>query len=346
MKFITAFMAVFLFMNPIRLLKQLILLFALLAAPLRADDSTRVITLVFGGDVTLANHFSAYVKDDYAYAFKKMPLFKRADIAMINLENPLTVSNDKQEKLFNFKAAPRLVQVLTEGGIDLVTLGNNHIYDFGQNGLLETLEVLNKKGIYYTGAGRNVKEAHHPLILKRRGIRLAFFSYYGTHKHSNSHPATIDSAGTAMRRIALIRRDIENFRPLADVIIVNFHWGLEKENYPQKEQIRLAHQVIEAGADLIIGHHPHVLQGVELYKGKAVFYSLGNFIFGGNSRTHEFSAVARVEISRRDGEVSIKPFLMPVEIDHWQPAPADSLGAAAVIDSVKKYSKIFKHSIF
>ncbi len=338
-------MAVFLFMSPVFLLKYVLLTGLLFTSLSRAGDSTRV-SLVFGGDVTLANHFSRYIKDDFDYAFKKLPLFRQADIAMVNLENPLTVSNEKTEKLFNFKADPQLVRVLSSGGVDLVTLANNHIYDFNQSGLLETLEVLSGHGIHYTGAGRLHDEAHHPLILRRKGLRLGFFSYYGTHKHSNSHPATADSAGTAMRRIALIRRDIEKYRHLTDVIIVNFHWGLEKEHYPQKEQIRLAHQVIDAGADLIIGHHPHVLQGVELYKGKAVFYSLGNFIFGGNSRTYELSALAAVDIHRLGEELLIKPRLVPIEIDHWQPAVLDSLRARSVIDSVRKYSQIFEHSIF
>ncbi len=345
MNYITAFMAVFLFMSPKSFLKQFLLPLLLFSSLIRAADSTSI-RLVFGGDVTLANHFSHYIKQDYAYAFKKLPLFRQADIAMVNLENPLTVSRDKTEKLFNFKAAPALVQVLKLGGVDLVTLANNHIYDFSQSGLLETLEILNRHGIYYTGAGRLDEEAHHPIILKRGGIRLGFFSYYGTHRHSNSHPATPDSAGTAMRRIALIRRDFEKYRHLTDVIIVNFHWGLEKEHYPQPEQIRLAHQVIDAGADLIIGHHPHVLQGVELYKGKAVFYSLGNFIFGGNSRTYEQSALALVDIVGRGTQQFIKPGLIPIEIDHWQPAVLDSLRARSVIDSVKKYSQIFEHTIF
>ncbi len=345
MNYITAFMAVFLFMRPKSFLKRMILAGLMFTALSQAADSTRV-TLIFGGDVTLANHFGRYVKNDFAYAFKKLDIFRQADIAMVNLENPLTVSTDKTEKLFNFKAAPQLAEVLSSGGVDLVTLANNHIYDFNQSGLLETLEVLNRRGIYYTGAGRMEEEAHHPLILKRKGLRLGFFSYYGTHKHSNSHPATADSAGTAMRRIGLIRRDIEKYRDLTDVIIVNFHWGLEKEHYPQKEQIRLAHQVIDAGADLIIGHHPHVLQGVELYKGKAVFYSLGNFIFGGNSRTYELSALAAVDIFKNKEGPVIKPRLVPIEIDHWQPSVLDSLRAKSVIDSVRKYSQIFEHSIF
>ncbi|RMH62752.1 MAG: CapA family protein [Calditrichaeota bacterium] len=312
---------------------------------LSAQDSTRL-TLYFTGDVTLANHFAHYVKDDYAYASRHLSMLKQADIAMVNLENPLTRSTEKTEKKFNFKAAPRYVRVLTQAGIDIVTIANNHIYDYGQSGLLETLETLHAARIDYTGAGRHFDEAHHPVILRRKGIRLGFFSYYGLGRHSNSHPATADSAGTAMRLYEGIRRDIERFTPLTDVIIINFHWGIEKEHYPQPEQIRLAHRVLDAGADVIIGHHPHVLQGVELYKGKPVFYSLGNFIFGGNSRTYERSAMARVDLIKKSGGIEIHPSLVPVEIDHWQPRLLTGKPARAVMDSVAKYSEIFQSSIF
>ena len=317
---------------------------ALLQKALTADSSK--VTLLFTGDVTLANHFAAYVKDDYAYASRAFSLLKESDISMVNLENPLTHAVTKTEKKFNFKAAPGYIEVLRRAGIDIVTIANNHIYDYGQQGVLETLETLRNGRIFYTGAGRHYEEAHHPVILRRKGIRFGFFSYYGLGRHSDSHPATADSAGTAMRLFPGIRRDLQRFRHLCDIIIVNFHWGIEREHYPQPEQIRLAHRVIEAGADMIIGHHPHVLQGVELYKGKPVFYSLGNFIFGGNSRTYEQSAVARIEVSKKNGCFTLRPELIPVEIIYWQPRPLKGDDARALLDSVATYSKIFKSSIF
>lgn len=300
------------------------------------------IVLNFTGDVTLSNHFEYHVKSDYNYAFKNLKWFSQADISMVNFENPLTTRGEKSEKKFNFRARPDYVKVLLAGGVDIVTLANNHIYDYGQIGLEDTIEYLKKAGIKYVGAGRNEREARHPVIYYIKGKRIAFFGYYGTGKHSNSHPATADSAGTAMRSLSWIKKDIKAFREKVDYIIVNFHWGDEKATYPSPGQIDFAHKVIDYGADVIVGHHPHVLQGVELYKGKVIAYSLGNFIFGGNSRRYEQTAILQVKIKRD----TVLAEMIPIEVKAWQPQRLTGVAAHALTDSLKTRSSIFKYSVF
>ncbi|NOG47678.1 MAG: CapA family protein [Calditrichaeota bacterium] len=313
-----------------------------LVSPLFAKVDSTSIQLYFTGDVTLSNHFERHVKDSTGYAFKKLKWFSEADISMINLENPLTARGKKVEKAFNFRAKPNYAKILVDGGIDIVTIANNHIYDYGAEGLHDTILKLVENNIQYVGAGRNIYEAQHPVIFYIKGKKIAYYAFYGTHKHSDSYPATEDSAGTAMRRLNIIKESIGRFRSQVDFVIVNFHWGREKAEYPGKDQIQFAHTVIGYGADIIVGHHPHVLQGIEKYKGKIIAYSLGNFIFGGNSRKSYKTAILEINISGNDVEASI----IPIQVNYWQPFRLEGAEAKSVLNLVEKLSENFDESIF
>ncbi len=305
------------------------------------------ITLVFGGDVTFANHFEYHVKSKYDYPFAKLPILKAADIAMVNLENPMTKGGVPTDKPFVFKAKPEYLNVLKNGGVDIVTLANNHIYDYRESGLVKTIAHLNDFGIKFVGAGRNIEEARRPVIFDVKGVKIAFFGYYGLRRHSESHPATLDSAGTAKRSLKYIRDDVKKIRPAVDLIIVNLHWGREKENFPEDDQIHFAHRVIDYGADLIVGHHPHVLQGIERYKNRTIAYSLGNFIFGGNSRTSELTGILKITINSKNPH-HYQTELLPVQVNYWQPTLLEENSGEAlnVIEMVKKNSAIFDQTIF
>jgi len=240
------------------------------AQDISADSAKAV--LYFTGDVTLAEHFESHVGDSIDYAFDKLKWLADADLSMVNLENPLTTRGHPVQKEYTFRARPDYAKILKNAGIDIVTLANNHIYDFGPVGLGDTVDKLLAENIYFVGAGRNIYEARHPVIFYIKGLRIACFAYYGTHKHSDSHPALEDSSGTALRQLPLIKEDIEKYRPQVDYIIINFHWGTEKAQYPGQDQIDFAHSVIDYGADVIVGHHPHVLQGIEKYKNKIKYF--------------------------------------------------------------------------
>ena len=328
-------MAVFLFM-----LKNFFFITGIfLSFVLSQEQNVRIL---FTGDVTLSNHFESHTNDNFDYAFAKLPWFKEADITMVNLENPLTTEGIASDKQFVFKARPDYVNILKKAGIDIVTLANNHIYDFGDTGLLNTLEYLDKNNIYYSGAGRHDTEARHPVIFFKKGLKLAFLSYYGTHKHSDSNPAENIIPGTAMRRLDIIKEDITKIRNDVDYIFINFHWGIEKSDYPGADQIDFAHSVIDFGADFVIGHHPHVLQGVEKYNNKIIAYSLGNFIFGGNSRTQEDTAIIEIIVNKDDYNIN----LIPMRVEYWQPYKLTGQDSLNVLNQIKNKSEIFKNPIF
>jgi len=318
---------------------------AQVVAKARCTTAPKQITLNFGGDVTLADYFQWYVGKRYSYPFAKLKAFGRADISMVNLENPLTKRGRVRDKPYVFRALPEYVRILQNGGIDLVNLANNHIYDYSRQGLLDTIQKLDAAGIFHVGAGRNLAAARQPVILTVKGVRLGFLAYYGLRAHSESHPATADSAGTALRNLRFIRQDIQNLKAKTDLIIVNFHWGREKQIEPDAEQIYFAHKTIDYGADLIVGHHPHVWQGLEKYKGKIIAYSLGNFIFGGNSRKHETSAFLRVYVSVKSKQVNGVE-IIPVQINYWQPQLLSGAEAQNFIHRLKQISSHFKKSIF
>ncbi len=330
-------------LNRISLFGWLFLLLFLPETGTLAAETDSLLVIHFAGDVVFANHFEYYVKNRFDYPFKQFRVFSEADISMVNLENPLTTATEASKKPFVFRARPEYVHVLQNGGIDIVTLANNHMYDYKQDGLLETIQHLDKAGIAHVGAGKDEAEARSPVIFRKKGLRIGFLAYYGLRRHSGCHPATADSAGTALRDLRFIRRDIRALRDSVDFIFVNFHWGLEKEHIPQKEQIWFAHKTIDYGADMIIGHHPHVLQGIERYKGKYIVYSLGNFIFGGNSRKHETSAVLRVTIHTHPRTLK-SVSIVPIQVDYWQPHLLLGTAAKTVVDSVKKYSSVFTQS--
>jgi poly-gamma-glutamate synthesis protein (capsule biosynthesis protein) len=234
-------------------------------------------------------------------------LFRSADLVMVNCETAITRSERKEPKQFNFKMNPDLVGVFPKSGISLVTLANNHVYDYGVEGLRDTLRYLDQAGVEYVGAGMNLAEARKPVIRDIKGKRFAFLGY------GNYSPATEKGPGVAYRYAEHVTEDVRRVKDSgADIVIVNFHWGVERATEPTARDKALAYLAIESGADVIVGHHPHVLQPVELYKGKVIAYSLGNFVFGGNRRAGKDSALLEILVAP-SGDISHR--LLPIRID-------------------------------
>lgn len=233
------------------------------------------ILINFAGDCTLgtdknfneSTSLPAMLKsknNDFSYFFKNVkPIFKKDDLTIVNLEGPLT-RHDKinTNKQFNFKGDPELAKALVEGDIEAVNLANNHTFDYGQMGFNDTKNALEANNINYFGAdNKYIKEI--------KGIKFGFLGY------------EIWNDSSPMKE--KIKKDIEEFKSQRAIVVINAHWGIERDYKPYAVQKNMAHFAIDNGADLIIGHHPHVLQSVEKYKDKFIFYSLGNFAFGGNS---------------------------------------------------------------
>lgn len=243
------------------------------------------VTLLFGGDVLLSSHvLSAYQKAGGIHGVLDegyLSAIRDADFFMVNEEFPFSSRGvQAQDKQYTFRLEPERVSVFREMGIDAVTLANNHALDFGVDALLDTCAVLDGAGIMRTGAGADLAEAKKPVEMELGGRRIAVIGATRVIPESGwaagkNHPGMLSSYD-ATALLAEIRAQKQDGK----IVIVYVHWGVEKDEKPQEYQRMLGQQYIDAGADLVVGAHPHVLQGIEYYKGKPIVYSLGNFVFG------------------------------------------------------------------
>ena len=204
-------------------------------------------------------------------------LIQGADLAIANFENPAPNSFRWHTSGTVFSANPKLIDGLRTAGIDWVSLGNNHIRDAGANGIIQTIANLENRGIAWSGAGKNLAEARRPAILQAAGIKVAFLGYDTV---AGYYAASATRAGNAQMSAAVVKADVAAARKAgADLVVVFPHWGAEYDATPSPSQQRLARAVIDAGADMIIGNHAHWAAAMEIYKGKPIWYALGNFIF-------------------------------------------------------------------
>lgn len=313
---------------------------SLLPLRLSAGDAASPVVLRFGGDVLLGARYEEGVGEDMYRAFHEFELFRNDDITLVNLENPVTTRGKARTKPFTFRMHPRFLPLLTKAGIDVVTLANNHIYDFGREGLFDTIEYLDSIGVKHVGAGRNEDEARTPVVVNTRGTTIGFLGYYGP---GESPAATRTRGGVAPRNLRIIREDIVRLKEhKVDYIVVTFHWGTEKATHPDKSQQAMARAVIDAGADAVIGHHPHVLQGIELYKHGVIAYSLGNLVFGGNSRHTYDTAVFEIQLNGNNRTYR----LIPVGVREWSARVLEGDESDHVVRKVRNLSRIFNKSIF
>ena len=259
-----------------------------------ADNEAR---LLFCGDVMLDWGIrDVCAKEGYAYPLKKISGFLSSfDYCFCNLECPVSSTGEPHiDKKYIFLAEPESVEVLVRGSIRGVSLANNHMLDFGMDAMLNTAAILAKNGIRSTGAGLDYDDAHLPVLAVINSSRIAISAYTNI-GYADTY-ATRTSPGLAMASADAIRKDIQRLRNYNDIIIIVLHWGDEYSDYPTQGQIDLAHAVIDSGADAVIGHHSHVYQGVEIYRKKPIFYSLGNFLFGSTNENGRDNIVAALWI--------------------------------------------------
>lgn len=246
-------------------------------------ETPEEVTLVFAGDIYL----SSYVQNNYnsngIYGIVSELLLtemQQADIAMGNQEFPFSVGGTKApDKQFNFRVDPMYTKILAEMGIDVVGLANNHALDYGTEALNDTFTALETAGIAYVGAGADLTRAMQPCIIQAGQRSFGFLAAsrvipevgWNVENQQPGMLCTYDST--------LLCQAIQEAKKQCDFLTVYVHWGIEKSNTPEEYQKQLAYKYIDAGADLVIGSHPHVLQGIEYYNGKPIVYSLGNYIF-------------------------------------------------------------------
>lgn len=238
------------------------------------------VVITFAGDVMMDRGVKSSVKNnflgDYNELFKNVEIFKNDDISFVNLEGPVSDLGYNVGSKYSFRMDPKVIPVLKDTGIDIVSFANNHVGDYTVKAFTDTLKRLNDGGILYAGVGHNYTEATQPTVIEKNNIKTCFLAY------SDVGPDWI-KAGDEKPGI-LIASDpkfavtITDAKRNCDALIVSFHFGDEYKPHT-KRQAKLAHLALDSGADIVVGHHPHVPQDIEIYNGKPIIYSLGNFLF-------------------------------------------------------------------
>ena len=296
------------------------------------------ITVSMVGDCTLgtdvnfdqSTSFDAFyqMKNDPGYFFQNVKdIFTADDLTVANMEGTLTTSNDRQQKTFAFKGDPSYTEILTRGGVEATNLANNHSRDYGDQSYEDTIQYLEAAGITTFGYDRTA-------VMDVKGIKVGLIGIYELK----------DGLGRQQQVIDTIQEVKDQG---AQVIIVSFHWGTEKSNVPDDIQKTLAHLAVDQGADLVVGHHPHVLQGIEKYQGKNIVYSLGNFCFGGNKNPSDkdtmiFQQTFTVENGElvEDDVTNIIPCSLSSEsgYNNYQPMVLEGSEKERVLQKIEEFS--------
>ena len=281
--------------------------------------------LLFAGDVMFSRAVRRAIlaARDPALPFRKLaPLMSAADISFINLETPFSDTGPYHEGGLVFHAAPETIAGLTLAGISVVSTANNHSRDCGAHGVEYTINWLRSHEITPVGSSESETATHEGVVIKRNGIRFGFLGY--TFDQKNGNWRDIDPR-IALTDIATLIKDVQSLCKRADLVIVSMHNGIEYMPKPSKAQVEFAHAAIDAGARLVIGHHPHVIQPEENYRGGQIFYSLGNFIFDQYQREATQHG-EMVEISFLGRQV-LSTRVLPVRITPTGPELEESLAA-------------------
>lgn len=285
-------------------------------------SETDSLTISFAGDCTLGTDEqydystslnSYYESNGPAYFFQNVKtIFENDDLSIVNLEGPLTTSEDRNENKFAFKGEPEYTSILTAGSIEAVNMANNHSHDYGEQSYEDTLTALKNAGITSFGYDKTA-------TVEVKGIKIGLVGIYELYDHLERTQQLKDN-------IAKVKSEG------AQIIVVEFHWGNEKETSPDSNQTTLGRLAIDEGATVVIGHHSHVIQPIEKYKGRYIAYSLANFCFGGNSAPKDmdtfifqqtFTVNKKGEVAE-DDNINIIPCSISSEksYNNYQPTPA------------------------
>ncbi|MEX2502722.1 MAG: CapA family protein [Trueperaceae bacterium] len=315
------------------------------------EPTPRPVTLIAGGDVMLDRTIGEGIAREgngYPFAFVA-DLLRAPDLAFVNLELPLTERGDPVQKNFVFRGTPVSAGSLGDAGIDIVSLANNHAMDYGFVGLQDTWTALDAVSVAHVGTGENVTNARTARVLEVDGLRIAFLAYANTPVEGTGwdladYQATADTPGIAWLTPEAVTEDVTAAKARADVVVVSMHTGFEYTDTPNALQVASAHAAIDAGASLVLGSHPHVLQGIETYNGGLVIYSLGNFVFDFDYLDYSFaglpsslSALVQVTLTPEGvAECSIVPLRIAEE--DGRPRPAEGADAEPVLGRLRGLS--------
>ena len=265
-------------------------------------------SLIVVGDIMLGDHArNALKRGGIDYPFEAiLPLLKSASIVLGNLEGPLARMSAREARNYSYRVNPDLAAALTRAGINVLTLANNHALDCGREGVLETLEALASAGADAIGAGADRRAAHQPLIRRAGPWRVGLLGYYWNQRCA----ATADLPGAAMATPDNLKADIGALKDRVDRVLVTFHWGVPYYSRPSQKNRARARLAVDCGADVVIGHHPHIVQPFEIYRGRPIFYSVGNFTFGSRNSHAEGLLVA---IRFEDAQTTVSAYPLYVK---------------------------------
>lgn len=270
-------------------------------------------------------YYDNYGKDYFLQNVKS--IFSADDLTIANMEGTLTESTEREDKQFAFKAPPAYAGILSSGSVEAVNTANNHSHDYGEQSFTDTMAALDKEGITHFGYDETA-------VMDIKGLKVGLVGIYELNDHLERTQQVKDN-------IAKVKAEGAN------LVIVIFHWGNEKETVPDDNQMTLGRLAIDEGADLVCGHHPHVLQGIETYKGKNIVYSLGNFCFGGNSSPSDMDTMIFQQTFtvtkdgvKADNVTNIIPCSISSEYDYnnYQPTPAQGDEAARIKQKIQERS--------
>lgn len=291
-----------------------------------AGDCTLATDVNYAGGPTFVAKYNEVQNPSYFLAGVQS-VFANDDLTIVNFEGTLTNLTTRQDKQFAFRGDPEYVKILTEGSVEAANLANNHSRDYGMQSLADTKQYLSEAGITHFGYEETA-------IVECKGVKIGLIGIY----------VLPDGLG----RMQQLKDHIQKVKSEGAVItIVNFHWGIEREYYPNDVQKQLAHAAIDNGADLVIGEHPHVLQGIETYQGKKIVYSLGNFCFGGNKNpSDKDSMIFQQTFTVRDGkilsydDVNVIPCSISsvTNVNDYQPTILEGAEAERVMNKINEIS--------
>jgi len=304
------------------------------------NKNKKYVTIGLAGDTMLGRTVNEVITlKGYTYPWGNMiPVLKSTNINLVNLETTLTHHTKPVPKVFNFRADPDKVQCLKEARIDVVNIANNHILDFGPEGLLETLKILRKAGITYVGAGQNDKEASSPVILSKNGINVGILGFTDNEPDWKAGAYKPGTNYIHVGDLETIKKAVSALRSHVDLIILSIHWGPNMRERPTADFINFAHGIINCGVDILHGHSAHVPQGIEIYKKKLILYDTGDFVDDYAIDQHlrnDQSCFFIVTIDKM-GIIQVK--LIPTIIENMQVNRAEGEQYTTIIDHIKKLS--------
>ena len=251
------------------------------------------------GDVSLdPGYISTYSSHGYGYAWSGLGgLFRRDDLTVVNVECPVTDRGEQLDKDFSFHGTPAALPAMRDAGIEVGSLANNHAYDRGPEGVIDSRRNLQRAGIAAVGAGRDEEESLRPALFEVKGWKIAVLGFDEVLDPLDA-VAGPDKPGTAAGHdFSLMIRAVKAAARAADLVVVMIHWGVELDTQPRGYQVDEGHRLIDAGADVIFGAHSHRLQPMSVYEGRPIFWSLGNFVWPNFSIEGSTTAVAEVTVT-------------------------------------------------